>query len=115
MADANGAAGARRRLDMLDGVATILRLDAFAVSARGGGHGFDGKTLIHPADRRSEPRLRAVAGSTDRGATDKGRLFTCENAGKGVISLHGKMVERLHWHRPKKLLAKAAPSAHDPG
>ena len=31
-----------------------------------------------------------------------------ENAGKGVIGLNGKMVERLHFAQAEKLLAKAA-------
>ncbi|TIV42606.1 MAG: CoA ester lyase, partial [Mesorhizobium sp.] len=31
-----------------------------------------------------------------------------ENAGKGVIALDGRMVERLHLTQAEKLLAKAA-------
>jgi len=31
-----------------------------------------------------------------------------ENAGKGVIALNGRMVERLHLAQAEKLLAKAA-------
>lgn len=98
-------------LDMLDGVANDFRdLDAFAREcAEGAAMGFDGKTLIHPA--QIEAANRAFAPSTQALAEAqlvKDAFSLAENAGKGVISLNGRMVERLHLAQAEKLLAKAA-------
>jgi citrate lyase subunit beta/citryl-CoA lyase len=98
-------------LDMLDGVANDFRdLDAFAREcAEGAAMGFDGKTLIHPA--QIEAANRAFAPSPEALAEAqliKDAFSRAENAGKGVISLNGKMVERLHLAQAEKLLAKAA-------
>ncbi|WP_095202631.1 HpcH/HpaI aldolase/citrate lyase family protein [Mesorhizobium carmichaelinearum] len=98
-------------LDMLDGVANDFRdLDAFAREcAEAAAMGFDGKTLIHPA--QIDAANRAFAPSPE--ALTEARLIKdafsrAENAGKGVIALNGKMVERLHLAQAEKLLAKAA-------
>ena len=98
-------------LDMLDGVANDFRdLDAFAGEcAEAAAMGFDGKTLIHPAqidaaNRAFAPSPEAVA----EARLVKEAFALAENAGKGVISLNGKMVERLHLAQAEKLLAKAA-------
>lgn len=98
-------------LDMLDGVFNDFRdLDAFAHEcAEAAAMGFDGKSLIHPA--QIEAANRAFAPS--RQAVAEARLVRDafalpENAGKGVIALNGKMVERLHLAQAEKLLAKAA-------
>jgi len=98
-------------LDMLDGVANDFRdLDAFAREcAEAAAMGFDGKTLIHPAqidaaNRAFAPSPEAVA----EARLVKEAFALAENAGKGVISLNGKMVERLHLAQAEKLLAKAA-------
>lgn len=98
-------------LDMLDGVANDFRdLDAFARECtEAAAMGFDGKTLIHPA--QVDAANRAFAPSPE--ALTEARLVKeafalAENAGKGVISLNGKMVERLHLAQAEKLLAKAA-------
>ncbi|RNJ44270.1 CoA ester lyase [Mesorhizobium erdmanii] len=98
-------------LDMLDGVANDFRdLDAFAREcAEGAAMGFDGKTLIHPAqidaaNRAFAPSPEAVA----EARLIKDAFSRGENTGKGVIALNGKMVERLHLAQAEKLLAKAA-------
>jgi len=98
-------------LDMLDGVSNDFRdLDAFAREcAEAAAMGFDGKTLIHPA--QVEAANRAFAPSAE--AVAEARLVSqafalAENTGKGVIALNGKMVERLHLAQAEKLLAKAA-------
>ena len=98
-------------LDMLDGVSNDFRdLEAFAQEcAEAAAMGFDGKTLIHPA--QIEAANRAFAPSTQ--AVAEARLVSQafalpENTGKGVIALNGKMVERLHLAQAEKLLAKAA-------
>lgn len=100
-------------LDMLDGVSNDFRdLDAFAQECvEAAAMGFDGKTLIHPA--QIEAANRAFAPSTQ--AVAEARLVSqafalAENTGKGVIALNGKMVERLHLAQAEKLLAKAAAS-----
>ena len=98
-------------LDMLDGVANDFRdLDAFAREcAEAAAMGFDGKTLIHPAqidaaNRAFAPPTEAVA----EARLIKDAFSRAENTGKGVIALNGKMVERLHLAQAEKLLAKAA-------
>jgi citrate lyase subunit beta/citryl-CoA lyase len=97
-------------IDMLDGVSNDFRdLDAFAQECtEATAMGFDGKSLIHPA--QIEAANRAFAPST--AAVSEARLVKDafalpENAGKGVIALNGKMVERLHLAQAEKLLAKA--------
>lgn len=98
-------------LDMLDGVSNDFRdLDAFAREcAEAAAMGFDGKSLIHPA--QIEAANRAFAPSAEAVAearSVKDAFALAENAGKGVIALNGKMVERLHLAQAEKLLAKAA-------
>jgi citrate lyase subunit beta/citryl-CoA lyase len=99
---------------VLDGVSNDFRdLDAFSREcAEGAAMGFDGKTLIHPA--QIEPARRAFSPSPEALAEAKGIVAAFalpENAGKGVIALDGKMVERLHFEQAQKLLAKAGLAA----
>lgn len=68
--------------------------------------GFDGKTLIHP--RQIEPCN--VAFSPDAEEIEWARRIMAafekpENASKGAIRVDGKMVERLHLHRARSVLA----------
>ncbi|TIR16513.1 MAG: CoA ester lyase [Mesorhizobium sp.] len=98
-------------LDVIDGVANDFHdLDAFAREcAEGAAMGFDGKSLIHPAqielaNRAFSPAPEALAEA--RAIRDA--FARPENAGKGVIALDGRMVERLHLAQAEKLLAKAA-------
>ncbi|ESZ69479.1 ATP-binding protein [Mesorhizobium sp. L103C119B0] len=98
-------------IDMLDGVSNDFRdLDAFARECtEGAAMGFDGKTLIHPAqidaaNRAFAPSPEALA----QARAVKDAFALPENAGKGVIALDGRMVERLHLAQVEKLLAKAA-------
>lgn len=98
-------------IDMLDGVSNDFRdLDAFARECtEAAAMGFDGKTLIHPA--QIEAANRAFAPAPDALAEAravKDAFALPENAGKGVIALDGRMVERLHLAQAEKLLAKAA-------
>lgn len=70
--------------------------------------GFDGKTLIHPGQVETANRVF----SPDEAALVEARATVAafarpENAGKGVIALDGKMVERLHLAQAEALLAKA--------
>lgn len=71
--------------------------------------GFDGKSLIHPthlalANRAFSPEPQAVAWAQ----TVAGAFDLPENAGKGVLKVEGRMVERLHLDQARRLLAVAA-------
>ncbi|RWO31004.1 MAG: CoA ester lyase [Mesorhizobium sp.] len=101
-------------LDLLDGVFNDFRdLDAFARECtEAAAMGFDGKSLIHPAqidaaNRAFAPSAEAVA----EARAVKEAFALAENAGRQVIALNGKMLERLHLAQAEKLLAKAAASA----
>ncbi|RST85065.1 CoA ester lyase [Aquibium carbonis] len=97
-------------LDALDGVSNDFRdLEAFARECdQGRAMGFDGKTLIHPA--QVEPANRAFSPSPDE-ITEARAVVAAfalpDNAGKGVIQIDGRMVERLHLDQAERLLAKA--------
>ncbi|HEY4193413.1 MAG TPA: CoA ester lyase [Mesorhizobium sp.] len=98
-------------LDLLDGVFNDFGdADGFARECTEAANmGFDGKTLIHPA--QVEPANSAFAPSAQAVAQAKAihdAFALAGNANKGVISLDGKMVERLHLAQAEKLLAKAA-------
>ena len=97
-------------LDVLDGVSNDFRdLDAFAREcAEGAAMGFAGKTLIHPA--QIEAALKAFSPSAEAIAeaeTIRSAFALSENSDKGVISINGKMVERLHLAQAERLLARA--------
>jgi citrate lyase subunit beta / citryl-CoA lyase len=70
--------------------------------------GFDGKTLIHPA--QIDPANAAFSPSAEAVAEAqaiRAAFALPENRDKGVIPLDGKMVERLHLEQAERLLAKA--------
>ena len=98
-------------LAVLDGVFNDFRDAAgFAKEcelARNGG--FDGKTLIHPdqifeANRAFAPSEMEIAAA--QGISNAFALP--ENQTKNVISMDGKMVERLHLTMAQNTLSKAA-------
>jgi citrate lyase subunit beta/citryl-CoA lyase len=97
-------------IDALDGVMNEFRdLDAFAAEcAQGAEMGFDGKTLIHPA--QIAPANAAFSPSA-AGIAEAEAIVSAfaapEHAGRGVIALDGRMVERLHLEQARRLLAKA--------
>ncbi|MER9969588.1 CoA ester lyase [Mesorhizobium sp. M0060] len=98
-------------LDLLDGVFNDFReMDGFARECtEAAAMGFDGKSLIHPA--QIEAANRAFAPSPEAMAEAravKEAFALAGNAGEAVIALNGKMVERLHLAQAEKLLAKAA-------
>jgi citrate lyase subunit beta/citryl-CoA lyase len=82
---------------------------------QGSDFGFDGKTLIHPshlaaANRAFSPDLEAVAWAR----TVAEAFDLPENAGKGVLKVDGRMVERLHLAQARRLIAVAeAIAAHE--
>ena len=96
-------------LDMLDGVSNDFRnLDAFEREcAESAAMGFDGKTIIHPAQIEPANRAFLPSGAALAEAEKIVAAFERpENNGKAVISLDGRMVERLHLAQAEKLLAK---------
>jgi len=97
-------------IDALDGVANDFRdLDAFRRECEeGAGMGFDGKTLIHPdqigpANAAFSPSAAEVASARAVVAA----FAAPENAGKGVVTVDGRMTERLHLAQAERLLARA--------
>jgi citrate lyase beta subunit len=110
--EARTAAAAARshEISILDGVCNEFRdLDVFRAEARQGLlFGFDGKSLIHPA--QVEP-CNAIF-SPGEEALAKARTVIAafdlpENLGKGVIRLDGKMVELLHLDQARRIVAIA--------
>lgn len=84
--------------------------DGFAAQCRQGRDlGFDGKTLIHP---RQIATANALFAPEPREIEEARRVIaafdTAEAAGRGVATLDGKMVERLHADAARRLLALAA-------
>jgi citrate lyase subunit beta/citryl-CoA lyase len=104
-------------LGTLDGVFADFRdVAGFeAECAAGRRMGFDGKTLIHPAQIDAAnaafgPSREAVAWAERIAAA----FADPDNAGKGVIQIEGRMVERLHWEQARRLLdMQAAIAAAD--
>jgi len=97
-------------LAVLDGVSNDFRdADAFAREcADAAAMGFDGKTLIHPA--QIEPANRAFSPTPEAIAEAEAIIAAFrapDNASKGVLSLDGRMVERLHLAQAERLLARA--------
>lgn len=96
---------------ILDGVCNAIddtaRLEAECVQARDSG--FDGKTLIHPAQLAV---CNAVFAPSDEDITEAEGIVAAfadlDNANKGALRVGGKMVELLHLAQARALLAKAS-------
>jgi citrate lyase subunit beta / citryl-CoA lyase len=103
-------------IEILDGVYNdIGNAEGFAKEcAQGVELGFDGKTLIHP--NQIEPCNEAFSPSAEEVAQARKMIAAFdlpENKGKGVVSLDGRMVERLHADMARRTVAIAeAISAH---
>lgn len=97
-------------LVILDGVCNAIEdtalLEAECVQARDSG--YNGKTLIHPAQLDICNRVFAP---TDSDVTEAEAIVAAfadpANAGKGALRVNGKMVEILHLTQAEQLLAKA--------
>jgi citrate lyase subunit beta/citryl-CoA lyase len=98
-------------VEILDGVYNdIGNADGFIAECRQGVElGFDGKTLIHPA--QIEPCNAAFSPSAEEVAQAR-RIIAAfdlpENKAKGVVSIDGRMVERLHADMARRTVAIAA-------
>ena len=70
--------------------------------------GFDGKTLIHPA--QIAPANRIFLPTPEEIAAARAIVDAFEqpeNAGRGVIALDGRMIELLHLTQARRILAKS--------
>jgi citrate lyase subunit beta/citryl-CoA lyase len=97
-------------IDILDGVYNDLgNRDGFEMEcAQAVDLGFDGKTLIHPG--QIEPCNKAFSPSTDDVAWARKMIAAFdlpENKSKGVVSIDGRMVERLHAEMARRTVAIA--------
>ena len=97
-------------IDILDGVYNDLgNAEGFiAECAQGVDLGFDGKTLIHP--NQIGPCNTAFSPSPDEVALARKMIATFElpeNKNKGVVSMDGRMVERLHADMAKRTVGIA--------
>ncbi len=97
-------------IDILDGVYNdIGNAEGFAAEcAQARDLGFDGKTLIHP--QQIAPCNEAFSPTAEEVAWARKIIAAFdlpENAGKGVISVDGRMVERLHADMGRRTVAIA--------
>lgn len=104
------AAARHYGVEILDGVYNdIGNAEGFAAECRQGVEfGFDGKTLIHPS--QIEPCNAAFSPSADEVAQARKIIAAFdlpENKSKGVVSLDGRMVERLHADMARRTVAIA--------
>lgn len=104
------AAGRAFGLDVIDGVYNNLSdAEGFVAECeQGRDMGMDGKTLIHPNQLEVANR---VFSPTEAEVAQAEKILAAfalpENASKGVISLDGRMVERLHAEMAERVVAIA--------
>lgn len=98
-------------VQILDGVYNDIKDDAGfrATCEQGLEMGFDGKTLIHPS--QVEP-CNDVFSPSEAQLVLAGRIVEAfeeaEAAGKGVVTVDGRLIENLHVEQAKKQMALAA-------
>lgn len=77
-----------------------------AECVQGNVFGFDGKTLIHPAQLETANRVFSPdPADLEQAAAVIDAFCLPENQSKGVIKVNGKMVELLHFEQAKRLVA----------
>ena len=97
-------------IGVIDGVHNDFRdVEGFEMACRlARDRGFDGKTLIHPSQIDSANRIFGADPQEVAEAEAIVAAFSLpEHAGKGVLQINGKMVERLHLAMAEKLLSRA--------
>jgi len=102
------AAARAANIAVLDGVCNdFTDLDRLAAEcAQGRALGFDGKSLIHPAQIETcNAAFAPGADEVDRARTVIAAFADPAHAGKGVIRLDGRMVERLHLKQAERAVA----------
>lgn len=95
---------------ILDGVFNDIQdAEGFADEcAQGRAFGFDGKTLIHPSQIAAANAAFAPAPDAVEDARRVIAAFEApENAGKGVVTVDGRMVELLHAEEARRTVAMA--------
>jgi citrate lyase subunit beta / citryl-CoA lyase len=95
-------------ISCIDGVYNDIKDEAgFAAECEQGVLlGMDGKTLVHPQQIESANRIFSPSEEEVAWAQGVIGVFaTPENAGKGVVTLNGKMVERLHLTMAERIMA----------
>lgn len=99
---------------VLDGVFNDHK-DAAGCAAecrQGAEMGFDGKTLIHPAQiAPANAAFAPAAEDIERARRLVAAFASDDNASKGVIAFEGSMAELLHLKQAERLLARAAAAA----
>lgn len=82
--------------------------DGFVMqAAQGRSFGFDGKTLIHPAQIDAANAAFAPSAAEIKWAKAVVRAFSLKkNAGKGAVQVQGQMAELLHLEQARELLAR---------
>jgi citrate lyase subunit beta/citryl-CoA lyase len=104
------AAARAHGIDILDGVYNAISDEAGfrAECEQGRDLGFDGKTLIHPSQIAAANAV--FAPSAEEVAESRAVIAAFaqpENRSKGVISLNGRMVERMHADIAARVVALA--------
>lgn len=97
-------------LDVLDGVYGSIADNAGfeGECLQGKGLGFDGKTLIHPSQIEPANRIFSPSEAEVQEARQIIAAFEApENAGKGVLSVGGRMAELLHYEIACRVVALA--------
>ena len=95
-------------LTALDGVCNVIEDGPVlaAECAQGAAFGFDGKSLIHPAQIAAANRAYAPTADAVAWAERVIAAFALpENAEKGVIRVDGEMVELLHLEQAKRIVS----------
>jgi citrate lyase subunit beta / citryl-CoA lyase len=89
---------------IIDGVYNDVKdTDGFLAECRQGREmGFDGKTLIHPG--QVEGANQAFAPSEQAVEDARGTLQAWEDAGSGVVTYRGRMIEHLHVESARRIL-----------
>lgn len=99
------------RLAIIDGVYNEIA-DAEGLARQcdqAAAFGFDGKSLIHPSQVEAANAAFTPAPEAVTWARTVVAAFELpESAGKGVLKVEGRMVERLHFAEAKRLLSVAA-------
>lgn len=98
-------------IDVLDGVFNDFRDESgLAEECRDGqAMGFDGKTLIHPSQIATANAAYGIGPGQLAEAEAIAAAFALpDNLSRGVISLDGRMVERLHLEIAERIMQKAA-------
>ena len=105
------AAARAHGVDVIDGVYNDIQdLDGFRLECQQGlEFGFDGKTLIHPSQIDICNEVFSPTAAEVQTARNIVAAFALpENAGKGVLQLDGRMVERLHAEMAQRTLNVAS-------